>query len=322
MISTMLGRDYATLAVRQANVIALVLRIGLGAVFIIGGWWKLSRALDPMRASDLVTKYTANDGYINAFFMEYLFSNGPITPLGFLILLSSFELISGLMLVSGLFVRSLSFIHAFLLWTFVLALPVTTMAVAGTYGPGYYSPALLVQIRDIGMSGMFFVLFNLGSGVRSIDQSVLGRGFASSSLSWGTLGLLLRLSVAAAFLVGGFFFGYDHIKSYAPVPLLLIAIGAVIASGHLVRPAALAGAAVILLYSATKIGFDAPLWDNFNAIKREIAFFAALAVLSVFGGGTYFRPKNLLKAPLSSLLGADRNVASESSTKKVSGNDA
>ena len=320
MMSTILGRDYATLAVRQANVIALVLRIGLGAVFIIGGWWKVSRALDPMRASDLVTQYTANDGYINAFFMEYLFS-GPITPLGFLILLSSFELVSGLLLVFGLFVRSLSFIHAFLLWTFVLALPVTTMAVAGTYGPGYYSPALLVQIRDIGMSGMFFVLFNLGSGVRSIDQSVLGRGFASSSLSWDTLGLLLRLSVAAVFLVGGFFFGYDHIKSYVPVPLLLIAIGAVIASGHLVRPAALAGVAVILWYSATKIGFDAPLWDNFNAIKREIAFFAALAVLSVFGGGTYFRPKNLLKAPLSSLLGADRDVG-ENSAKKVCGNDA
>ncbi len=176
--------------------------------------------------------------------------------------------------------------------------------------------------RDIGMSGMFFVLFNLGSGVRSIDQSVLGRGFASSSLSWDTLGLLLRLSVAAVFLVGGFFFGYDHIKSYVPVPLLLIAIGAVIASGHLIRPAAIAGAAVIVLYSATKIGFDVSLWDNLNAIKREIAFFAALAVLSIFGGGTYFRPKNVLKAPSSSLLGADRNVASESSAKKVSGNDA
>ncbi len=81
------------------------------------------------------------------------------------------------------------------------------------------------------------------------------------------------------------------------------------------------GGAVILLYSVTKIGFDAALWDNFNAIKREIAFFAALAVLSIFGGGTYFRPKNLLKAPSSSLLGADRDV-SENSVKKVSGIDA
>lgn len=322
MLSAILGRDYATLAVRQANVIALMLRIGLGAVFIIGGWWKLSRALDPMRASDLVAQYTADDGYINVFFMEYLFGNGLIAPLDFLILLSSFELISGLLLVFGLFVRSLSFIHAFLLWTFVLALPVTTMAGAGAYAPGHYSPAMLVQIRDIGMSGMFFVLFNLGSGVRSIDRSLLGRGFASSSLSWNALGLLLRLSVAAVFLVGGFFFGFDHIKSYVPIPVLLIAIGAMIACGHLVRPAALAGAAVILFYSATQIGFDVPLWDNFNAIKREIAFLAALAVLGLLGGGASFRPKNLLKAPSSSLLGADRNVASGRSTEKVPGNSA
>lgn len=48
-------------------------------------------------------------------------------------------------------------------------------------------------------------------------------------------GLLLRLSVAAVFLVGGFFAGYGHIKSFVPVPAFLILIGVILASGYFTR---------------------------------------------------------------------------------------
>ena len=114
--------------------IAFILRLSLGAVFIIGGWWKLSRAIDPAAAEALVERYMAPNGYINAFFADYLF-NGLILevldPLIFLTLLSTFELVAGVALVVGIFVRSLSFVFGFLLWSFVVALPVITDPGAG-----------------------------------------------------------------------------------------------------------------------------------------------------------------------------------------------
>ncbi|WP_202987900.1 hypothetical protein [Vibrio sp. S9_S30] len=63
------------------------------------------------------------------------------------------------------------------------------------------SPASFVQIRDITLSGMMFVLFNLGTGVKSID---LRRGYGSESaqnVDWNTLGLLLRFSLGLTFIM-------------------------------------------------------------------------------------------------------------------------
>ena len=289
----------------QADRIALALRLGLGSVFVIGGWWKLSRALDPERAGALVERYTASNGYINAFFDQYLFA-GPdalLTPLVFLTLLSAFELLSGLAFLAGVFVRALSFVYAFLLWSFVIALPVVTAPGFEGAAASYFSPAILVQIRDIGLSGMCFALFCLGSGAWSLDQRVLGRGAAPDTLDWNVHGLLLRLSVAAVFVVGGFFAGFDHIKSFVEVPVLLAAIGLVLASGHATRIAAAAAFAVVAWYCLGKLSLDATLWNNLNAIKRELAFLAACGVLFAWQGGRAFRLDALAKAPLSAVLG-------------------
>ena len=289
----------------DADSIALTLRLGLGAVFLSGGWWKLSRAIDPERADALVARYTADNGYINAFFDQYLFADPTalLTPLVFLILLSAFELLSGIALLAGLFVRALSFIYAFLLWSFVIALPVVTAPGASIDTASYFSPALLVQIRDIGLSGMCFVLFALGSGRYSLDQRLLKRGAAPESVNWDAYALLLRLSVAIVFLVGGFFAGFDHIKSFVELPVLLIVVGAVLASGHLTRIAAAAAFAMVVWYCIGKMSADMTLWDNFNAIKREIAFLAASGVLFVYGGGTTYRLADLWRKPFSAVLG-------------------
>ena len=289
----------------QADRIALALRLGLGSVFVIGGWWKLSRALDPERAGALVERYTASNGYINAFFDQYLFA-GPdalLTPLVFLILLSAFELLSGLAFLAGVFVRALSFVYAFLLWSFVIALPVVTAPGVETAAASYFSPAILVQIRDIGLSGMCFVLFCLGSGAWSVDQRVLNRGAAPEEADWNVHGLLLRLSVAAVFIVGGFFAGFDHIKSFVDSAVLLAAIGLVLASGHATRIAAAAAFAAVAWYCVGKMSLDATLWDNLNAIKRELAYLAACGVLFAWQGGRGFRLDGLVKAPRDAVLG-------------------
>ncbi|MEO1545029.1 MAG: hypothetical protein AAFR75_13585, partial [Pseudomonadota bacterium] len=48
---------------------ALFLRLGLGAVFTIGGWSKLSQLIDPARSDAIVALYTGPKGYINTFFL-------------------------------------------------------------------------------------------------------------------------------------------------------------------------------------------------------------------------------------------------------------
>lgn len=294
----------------SANKIALLLRLGLGSVFVVGGWWKLSRAIDAAKSDALVTKYMAANGYINSFFDDYLFS-GPdpfLTPLAFLTLLSAFELLSGIALLAGVFVRALSFTYAFLLWSFVIALPVVTVSGFESQVSSHFSPALLVQIRDVGLSGMCFILFALGSGSYSVDQRFLNRGMAPEQANWNHYGLLLRLSVAAVFIVGGFFAGYGHIKSFVDIPVLLVVIGLVLASGHATRIAAIAAFAVIAWYSVGKLSFDATLWDNLNAIKREFAFLAASGLLIAYQGGRAFRLDALFKSPMNTILGKSQQA--------------
>jgi len=298
--------DAASSVERSAmETMALVLRLGLGSVFVIGGWWKLSRAIDPVLSDALVARYTAGNGYINAFFQQFLFVDmGTIvTPLGFLTALSAFELLSGLALLAGFLVRSLSLIYAFLLWTFVMALPVITAPGANIEGPSYFSPALLVQIRDIGMSGMFFILFNLGAGSYALDRVLLKRGALRENVSWDALGLLLRLSTAAVFIVGGLFAPFDHIKSFVDHPEIMITMGLLLASGYATRLAAAAALLVIVWYCFGKVSWDAGLWNNLNAIKREIAYLAACVVLFLYQGGQLFRPYTFIKDPMTALFG-------------------
>ena len=183
----------------RPDTIALWLRVGLGLVFVIGGWSKLSQLLDPVREDAIVTTYMSAHGYINNFFAQYLFTGtfgNWLTPWVFLTSLSAFELASGLALVAGLMVRPLALLWGLLLWTFVMALPVITAPGVGLSVDTYIAPAMLVQIRDISLSGMMFALFNLGSGAGSMDGKLYGTSAKVSNVQWDCLGLLVRLSVA------------------------------------------------------------------------------------------------------------------------------
>ena len=290
----------------ECDRVALILRLGLGAVFVVGGWWKLSRAINPDSAPSLVEGYMAPSGYINVFFADFLF-RGPVgswlDPLTFLTALSGFELLAGIALIGGLFVRSLSFVFAFLLWSFVIALPVVTAAGTNLDGVTHLAPAILVQIRDIGISGLFFVLFALGSGVYSLDRRLFDRGGTPDNIDWDCYGLLVRLSVAIVFLIGGIFAGFENIKSFIAAPLVLAGIGALLLSGHFVRVGAAAAMALLLWYCTTKIDIDATVWNNLNAVKRELAYIAATAILLRWGGGFAFRLSGLILEPISTLLG-------------------
>jgi len=302
-LNTLTGAGNAKLSLQDADRIAFALRLGIGSVFLVGGWWKLQRALDPSRADALVAKYTASNGYINAFFQNYLFTDGWLTAWSFLTALSAIELFAGLALIVGFLVRPIAIVFGLLMWSFVAALPVMTVPGTESEAKTFLTPALIVQIRDIGLSGMCFALAALGSGYWSLDAKLMGRG-GTASANWASLGLLLRLSVAVAFLAGGFFSGLDHVKSWSGMPLLLVAVGLVLVSGHGVRIAAFTGFMVLTFYCLGKVDLDNTLWDNLNAVKREFAFLASCLVLMGYSGGPAFRFWDLVSAPRDVFFGA------------------
>lgn len=74
-------RDVPTeLKSTSVDKIALILRTGLGTVFVTGGWWKLSRAINTETSAALVDKYMAPNGYINGFFEQFLFTGAMGSP--------------------------------------------------------------------------------------------------------------------------------------------------------------------------------------------------------------------------------------------------
>ncbi|MEM7620778.1 MAG: DoxX family protein [Pseudomonadota bacterium] len=274
--------------------ISLILRLGIASVFITGGWNKLSQLIDPERQQALVDSYMGPAGYVNTFFTEYLFSQGGVlSPWLFLTSLSAFELVSGIMILVGFLIRPLALFYGFLLWTFVFSLPVVTTPGVEVSEKTYLAPALLVQIRDVALSGVMFVIYNLGSGAHSIDQRVFGKDAVTPYVKWENLGLLLRLSLASILLVAGFFHGMANIKTFDIPAVLLIVAGFALLLEE--RAARIAGAALVIfmiVYMVGKLNFDKSLIANLNAIKREFAFIAGGLVLSLFGGGAlYTMPK-------------------------------
>jgi len=277
---------------QQIDNIALFLRLGVGSVFAIGGYSKLSQLLDPDRSQAMVDQYMGPAGYINSFFTDYLFTgalSGIISPWGFLTALSSFELMSGLALLAGFLVGPLALIYGFLLWTFVFSLPVVTTPGVEVTVKTYTSPALLVQIRDVALSGLMFVLFNLGSGRFSVDAlRSKKQGPRLDSVNWDAFALLTRLSLAAPLLVGGFFAGMSNIQSFSVYPWLLVILGLLLVAGVGVRAVAIAVALAMLWFMVGKFSIDKTLIANLNGFKREFALLAASLVLIVYGGGNKF----------------------------------
>ena len=274
---------------------ATILRIGLGLVFVIGGYSKLSQLLDPDRMAGIVENYVGGKGYINQLFLNYLFTEGSwLTPWGFLTALSTFELVSGVALVVGLMVRPLALIHAFLLWTFVFSLPVVTTPGVETNISTYTSPAMFVQMRDIGLSGFMFVLLALGSGTMSGDSKILKNGVNSTDANWNNLGLLLRLSLAAPLVIGGMFGSYAQIATFATYQPILLVLGIMLVLGVRTREASVVVGAVMVWFMFTKINLDKSVIANLNGCKREFAFLAAAIVIAMRGSGNNYTPKDIL----------------------------
>ncbi|MHA1543619.1 MAG: DoxX family membrane protein [Alphaproteobacteria bacterium] len=281
-----------TFSITPAEV-AFLLRLGLGLVFLIGGSNKLYQLLDPALEDAILAAYMGPKGYINAFFAHYLFDGRIpfLTPWLFLTSLSFMEFFAGVFLIIGFLTRPVSLVFGLLVWTFVMALPVITTPGVEVVESTYTSPALLVQARDIGLSGLLFVLFNLGAGRFSPGSKFLPQYARASEAGWDALGLLLRLSLALPLLVGGLFWGLANIQNFATPALLLIITGLAIAFNIFPRIFGAIAAAIFVWFIATKINLDFSLIKNLNGFKRELAYIAAAVCFVFVGGGNLFTKK-------------------------------
>ena len=286
----------ATKITNRYDQAALILRVGLGLVFVIGGLSKLSLLLGSATHDGMVANYMGTSGYINTIFQQFLFPGGTdgfFNPSLFLTALSAFELFAGISLILGFLVKPLALFYAFLMWTFVVSLPVLTVPGVPITVKTYTSPALFVQVRDVALSGMFFTLFNLGSGAMSIDNRFFKM---RKAVNWDVLGLLLRFSLAMVFIVAGFFGGFAKIATFFTPQLLLAVIGLLLIFGNdkVIRATGLAVAAVMLWYMAQKLNMDKSIISNLNGIKREFALGACGGALLLLGGGTLFTLPDLI----------------------------
>ena len=173
---------------------------------------------------------------------------------------------------------------------------------------------MFVQIRDVALSGFFFVLYNLGAGARSLDALRFGQP-ASLGRDWQPLGLLLRLSLGAVFLIGGFLAGFGQITTFWMPGMLLAIIGLGLVAGVGARYFALAAAGVLLWFMLAKLGGATGVIGYLNSIKREFALLAAAGVLAAVDGGRLFaldRAWPALKGGLAAYLGAGRRGPSAS----------
>ena len=288
-------RDYTITPAEMA----FLLRVGLGLVFLTGGLNKLYQLLDPALEDAILAAYMGPKGYINTFFTQYLFDGAVpfLTPWGFLTSLSFLEFFAGVFLIAGFLIRPVSLGFGLLVWVFVLALPVTTTPGVEVIESTYTAPALLVQARDVGLSGLLFVLFNLGAGRFSPGSKVLPHWAKASDVGWDSLGLLLRLSIALPLLVGGFFAGMANIQSFATPALVLIITGLAIAFNIFPRVFGAIAVAIFIWFIGTKINLDFSVIKNLNGFKRELAYLAAAACFTLAGGGNLFTKKSVFKMP-------------------------
>jgi len=280
----------------KQDMVAFYLRTGLGLLFIIGGLSKLSLLLGSSTHDGMVASYMGTSGYINSLFQDYLFTGWVgelLSPSLFLTSLSAFEFFSGIALVAGFLVRPLALIYGFLLWTFVIALPTMTVPGVTIDVKTYTSPSIFVQIRDIALSGVMFVLFNLGAGKYSLDYRM---GQAHRNVDWNNLGLLLRFSVGMIFIVAGFFGAFSKVPNFATAqPILaIIGLGLIFGNEKIVKISGIAVMCVMLWYILFKLNVDKGIIANLNGVKREFAIFSAGLALFFVGGGLRFTLSDIL----------------------------
>ena len=120
---------------------------------------------------------------------------------------------------------------------------------------------------------------------------------------------MLRLSLGAVFLIGGFFAGFSKIATFGMPGVLLAVIGLGLVAGVGTRYFALAAAGVLVWFITAKLAGASGVIGYLNSVKREFALLVAAGVLAAVEGGRLFaldRAWPALREGLATYLGGAR----------------
>lgn len=257
----------------SSDSMALVLRICVGIVFIIGGI-KLVFPSDPQA---LAARYVdPSTGWISPYFADLITAQLGIQVSWFLQLQGMVEILLGVALILGLFTPVVAVSMGLMYWAFTVANPVVGQ---------------IRLSRDLALMGICFAIAMAGPGRWSLDSRLLGSRLRITERKDAVV-LMIRLSLAFTLVTSALFAGglFDnHLNTTLPKLLVLI-LGLLLALG--VYPRWLAGlVAMWMLYLVAANLVAKGLFPGLDSVKREIGFFGAALVVFTLGADRWAWPR-------------------------------
>jgi len=250
-----------------------VLRVAVGAIFLIGGY-KLAFPPDPQA---LAASYVdPSTGWISPVFAEAITGQLGLEISTFLRIQGVIEIALGLLMIAGVFTPVVAVLVGLMFWSFAVANPV-----AGQ----------IRLSRDVALMGFCFAIAVGGAGAASIDERMRGLGGKLAERRDWVL-LIVRLSTAYALLASALFSSgvfANHLNSTLPVGIVLL-LGIALAAG--LFPRWMMGMVFLwLLYVvATNLIGNVGL-PGVDSVKREIGLLAASLVYSLAGPDRWSLPR-------------------------------
>lgn len=249
----------------QADYLVAILRIALGAVFVIGG---IKLAFLGETAALAASYIDPAKGWIAPVFEEKITHTLGLSVGVFLRSQGGLEIILGAMLILGLGTRVVAIIIGLMFWSFTVANPV-----AGA----------IRLSRDLALMGLCCVVALSGAGAWSLDRTLWQRPFSFPAQRDRVL-LLVRLSLAYTLLASAVFAHgvfANPLNSTLPVVMVFLA-GLLLAVG--VRPHWIMALLVVWMFYILSAQMLAKgVYFGLDAAKRELGLLAAALMYTMLG---------------------------------------
>lgn len=268
---------------------ALILRVCVGLVFVIGG----VKLAFPPDAQALAASYVdPSTGWISPYFVDLITVRLGIEMSRFLLLQGAIEIVLGLALILGLLTPVVAVVMGMMFWAFAVANPVV---------------GEIRLSRDVALMGICFAIALAGAGQWSLDGRLRGSRSIVDERKDAVV-LVIRLSlaftlVASAIFGGGLF--DNHLNTTLPRLMVLI-IGLLLVIG--VYPRWLTGiVAIWMLYLVATNLVTKGLFPGLDSVKREVGFLGAAVAIFLLGADRWAR----LRSPATSLRTEPRAASSQ-----------
>jgi uncharacterized membrane protein YphA (DoxX/SURF4 family) len=253
---------------------ALILRVCVGIVFVIGG----VKLVLPSDAQALAASYVdPSTGWISPYFAELITVRLGIEMSRFLFVQGAIEIVLGLAMILGLMTPGVAIVMGMMYWAFAVANPVV---------------GEIRLSRDVALMGICFAIALAGAGRWSLDGRLRG---SQSNIDERKdfVVLVIRLSLAFTLLTSAIFAGgpfNNHLNSTLP-RLLVLLLGLLLVFGIYSRWVAGLLAMWMLYLVATNLVAKG-LLPGLDSVKREIGFLGATLAIFLLGADRWARPRS------------------------------